>query len=42
MNDITNPLVYPVLIPLPLGYLSYPFWAIWVGRLLLRSKINFA
>jgi len=39
---LSNPLIYPALILLPLGYLSYPFWAIWVGRMYLSNKFSFA
>jgi len=38
----TNPLIYPSFILVPVGYLSYPIWVFWVGRMFLEGKIMLA
>lgn len=38
---LANPLLYPAFILVPLGVLSYPFWAVWFGRLLALGVIDF-
>jgi len=37
---LSNPLLYPAFVLVPFGVLSYPFWAVWFGRLLAQRVIQ--